>query len=208
MKEITKEQRANLLLYATYTILYMNDMACFSIQQLGKEVMARDKESKKIYGALLKRCKHYINDLESRINRAIDAWCDYCTNMDDICDESYNEYKVEIFNTYKKANVDDCSYLANVEAMRSMVELAVQGGKHIIEDVCIYIPDATWLKDCLIADMMRVANNFANWSYRRVPENIKIDLNEESDVMKKFNTFSSLLIDYDSFVKSHNNFGL
>lgn len=207
MNKITKEQEDTLCLYAIYTILYMNDMACFSVQQLNKQVMNKDKESKKIYGALLKRSRLYLNKIEEVVDRTLDVWCDYCTNMDDICDDAYSKFKEELFNTYNKSNIEDCDYMANVEVMRSMVELSVEAGKHIIKDVCMYIPDATWLQNYLLVDMMRVANNFANWSYRKVPRDVKINFNDESEVMVKFHEFSSLLIDYGNFNKSYHQAG-
>ena len=38
VEKISKEQEERLLLYATYTILYLNDTACFAIQQLSSSV--------------------------------------------------------------------------------------------------------------------------------------------------------------------------
>ena len=93
MKEITKEQEDRLLLYSIYTILYLNDTACFSVQQLNKDVMERDKESQKIYKALLKRNKFYLNKMASIVDRSIDYYCDYCTAMDEICDNAYSDFK-------------------------------------------------------------------------------------------------------------------
>lgn len=201
--EITKEQEERLLLYATYTILYLNDTACFSIQQLGKSVKERDKESQKIYGALLKRNKHYLDAINKIVDNKMDYYCDYCTEMDNICDDAYSEFKASLHNAYSDANIDDCQYMAQVETMRSMVELSVEAGKKVIDSVSTATPRAKWLGNYLLADMIRVANNFANWSYRKVPKGIKVDLSIDSDVMNKFKDLSGKLIDYESFITAY-----
>lgn len=203
MEGITKEQEERLLLYATYTILYINDTACFSIQQLNKEVMDKDKESKKIYGALLKRSRLYLNKIEEVVDRTLDVWCDYCTEMDEICDEAYQEFKNSLLNAYKEHNIEDYQYMASIEIMRSAVELSVESGRRIIEDVTKYIPKAKWFERYLLVDMLRVANNFSNWAYRKIPKGVHIDFNEQSEVMIKFRKLSSLLIDYYSFDKAY-----
>ena len=55
----------------------------------------------------------------------------------------------------------------------------------------------------LPVDMLRVANNFANWEYRKIPKDIVINFNEESEVMHEFRKLSECLIDYNSFDKAY-----
>lgn len=204
MKEITKEQEERLLLYATYTILYLNDTACFSIQQLGRWLQDKDKESKKIYMALLKRNKEYLDKMNNVVGRSMEYYCDYCTEMDNICDNAYNEFKNALYETYKACDVQDYEYMAHVETMRSMVELSVEAGKKVISDIKKFLPSVTFLENYLLIDMARVANNFSDWSYRKVPNNVSIDFSDsECDVMKKFRNLSTLLIDYYSFDQSY-----
>ena len=202
-QKLSKEQEERLLLYATYTILYLNDTACFSIQQLGKDVQGQDKESKKIYGALSKRCTNYINRISKIVDKNMDYYCDFCTEMDDICDKDYVEFKHSLHNAYKDASIECHDYFAKVETMRSMVELSVEAGRKIISDVYKYVPKVKWLENYLLSDMMRVANNFSSWAYRKIPKNIVIDFNKESEVMIMFKKLSMSLIDYQSFDKAY-----
>lgn len=205
MKEITKEQEERLLLYATYTILYMNDMACFSIQQLSKDVMKKDKESKKIYGALTKRTKTYLDKISRIVDNKMDYYCDFCTEMDNLCDDAYVLFKESLNKAYKDANIVGYEYMAKVETMRSMVELSVEAGKKVITSVSTVTPKAKWLGNYLFVEMMRIANNFAKWAYRKVPQETSINFNEESDVMQKFKKLSECLIDFYSFDKAYRN---
>lgn len=205
MEGITKEQEERLLLYATYTILYLNDTACFAVQQLGRSVKEKDKESQKIYEALLKRSSTYLKQLSSIIQSNIDYYCDYCTGMDDRADEAYTDFKKSLVGTYNKYNIEDFEYMSEVETMRSMVELSVEGGLKIINDVSKHTQQAKYLEKYLLVDMMRVANNFSNWSYRKVPKDVKIDFNKDNDVMIKFHELSKILLDYFSFDAAYRN---
>ena len=47
-----KEKEADVLIYVMYTMFYVNDMACNCIFDLEPYVKEKDKETKKIYGAL------------------------------------------------------------------------------------------------------------------------------------------------------------
>ena len=181
----------------------MNDMACFSIQQLGKLVQDKDKESKKIYGALLKRSGEYQRTIDKIVDNKMDYYCDYCTEMDSICDDAYFEFKTSLKNAYSNANIDDYEYISQVEIMRSMVELSVEAGKRVIYDATKVLKQADFLKNYLIVDMLRVANNFSKWAYRKIDNNVKVDLNEDGEVMTNFRKLSECLIDYYSFDKAY-----
>ena len=202
VEKISKEQEERLLLYATYTILYLNDTACFAIQQLSSRV-PDDKESKKIYGALLKRSKQYLSKIDKIVDNKIDYYCDFCTEMDSICDEQLFAFKKSLQKSYNDANIDNHEYLSMVETMRSMVDLAVTAGKDVITKLSVSLPKLSWLSNYLIVDMLRVANNFANWEYRKIPKGVIINFNEESEVMQEFRKLSECLIDYNSFDKAY-----
>ena len=202
VEKISKEQEERLLLYATYTILYLNDTACFAIQQLSSRV-PDDKESKKIYGALLKRSKQYLAKIDKIVDNKMDYYCDFCTEMDSICDEQLFAFKKSLQKAYAYANIENPDYYATVETMRSMVDLAVEAGKKVVSNLKSVIPQSKWLLNYIPAEILRVANNFAKWEYRKIPKNIVVDFNEESEVMQEFRKLSECLIDYNSFDKAY-----
>lgn len=202
--KISKEQEERLLLYSTYTILYLNDTACFSIYQLGSEI-PEEKEVKKIYGALLKRSKEYLEKINKIVDNKMDYYCDYCTEMDKICDEHFFAFQKSLQKAYAYANVENAEYFATIETMRSMVDLAVEAGKKVVSSIDVALPKAKWLLNYLPNEMLRVANNLAKWEYRKIPKNIVVDFNEESEVIQKFRKLSECLIDYNSFDKAYRN---
>lgn len=202
IKKMSKEQEERLLLYATYTILYLNDTACFTIQQLNP-IVSNNKESRKIYGALLKRSKEYLSKIDKIVDNKMDYYCDFCTEMDSICDKQLFTFKKTLQKAYDESNIDNSEYFASVESMRSMVDLAVEAGKNVISKLSVALPEISWLLKYLPTDMMRVANNFANWEYRKIPKGIVINFNEESEVMQEFRKLSECIIDYNSFDKAY-----
>lgn len=202
VEKISKEQEERLLLYATYTILYLNDTACFAIQQVGS-ILPKNKESQKIYGALLKRSRQYLVKIDKIVDNKMDSYCDFCTEMDSICDEQFFAFKKSLQKSYAYANIENPEYYATIETMRSMVDLAVEAGKNVIERLSVALPQMSWMFNYLLVDALRIANNLANWEYRKIPKDIVINFNEESEVMQEFRKLSECLIDYNSFDKAY-----
>lgn len=204
LDKITKEQEERLLLYATYTILYLNDTACFTIQQLCTHV-PENKESKKIYGALLKRGNEYLNKINTVVDNKMDYYCDYCTEMDEITNEAYFAFKKSLQKAYATLNLDNCEYFSMVETMRAMVDLAVEAGRKVIASIHDVVPKSKWLECYLLVDMQRVANNFATWEYRKIPKDMIVNFNQDKEVMDCLKELSKCLISYNSFDKAYRN---
>ena len=108
-QKISKEQEEGLLLYSIYTILYLNDTACFYVQQLSSKI-PNEKECKKIYGALLKRSKEYLHKIEKIVDNKMEYYCDYCTEMDDICDKQGVSFRESLQKAYSDANIEKAEY--------------------------------------------------------------------------------------------------
>lgn len=200
MDKLKEEQ---LLLYATYTILYLNDTACNCIKELQQYVDGMDKESKKIYGALSKRANKYFEALGNIVDNSIDYLADYCSEMDDLCYSPMLNFKNALYDAYKEHNIDNSEYYTQVETMRSMVELAIVASKKVIASVYTKVPKAKWLNNYIINEIGRVANNFADWSYRKVPKDLHINLNDDCCVMKHFREMSEIMVDFKSFHKAY-----
>ena len=197
------KQEENVMLYATYNVLYVNDIACNLVKELICEIDDKDKETKKIFGALLKRANEYFKKVESIIGTRIDYFADYCGEMDDICDPYIDKFRNDLYETYSSHNIENPLWYAKVETMRSMCELAVHSNKHLVERISVKYPRAKWLNYYLIEDISKVANNFTHWVYRKVPKNISIDFNQDSDVMVSFRELNTALMEYDNFEKCY-----
>lgn len=196
MKDVEEEK---ILLYSTYTILYLNDTACNLVKEVETYMHDKDKESKKIFGALIKRVNEYLEKVNSVIQDKVDYFADYNTEMDDLCYDATIDFKNELFDVYSMHNLGDCEYLTQVETMRSMIDLALYASQRVIENASKKTSRAKWLNFYVISDISRVGNNFANWTYRKLPKDTGFNVNDESDVMKKFRKLSEILVDFKSF---------
>ena len=199
MENKLSQQEENVMLYATYNILYVNDVACNLIKELVYELDDKDKETKKIYGALLKRAKAYFKKVNTIVGDKIEYFADYCGEMDDVCDPFIDKFREELYKAYKSHNIGDEVWYAKVEIMRSMCELAVHSNKHLIDRISIKYPRAKWLSYYCIEDIMKVANNFTHWVYRKVSNGVTIDFSQDSDVMVSFRALNTALMEYDNF---------
>lgn len=198
-----KEDEQKILLYATYTILYLNDTACNCVKDLIDIVKSKDKESQKIYGALTKRALGYFRNINDIIGDKIDFFADFCSEMDDICDQLLVDFKNSIRDAYMRCSLEDSDYYAKVETMRSMVGLAMFASNKIINTAKDKISDISFLKNYVMTDMSKIADNFSNWAYRNVPKNLNVNFNEESEVMVIFRELSQKMVDFESFDKAY-----
>lgn len=199
---IPKEKEEQFSLFATYTILYIHDTACNCIKELEPYIKDKDKETKKIYGALKKRANEHFDKVNNVVSTSINYLADFCSEMDDICYDSMLAYKNALYDTYKEKNLEDCEYYTQVETMRSMVEVANFSAKRILESLKQIIPNVVWLEYYTIPDLVKIANNFADWCYRKTPKDLQIDY-VKSGVIEKLHKVSELMVEYKSFDKAY-----
>ncbi len=199
--DLKEKQEENILLYSTYTILYLNDTACNCIKDLSPYMQNKDKESKKIYGALMKRAKCYFDNINSLIGDKIEYFADYCSEMDDILYKPTLDFKTALLKLYK--GLDDCEYYAQIEITRSIIGLSISVSNKIIEKASKITQNASWLKQYVLSDLGRIANNLSDWAYHYTPKDFKIDLNKQSALMDSFSKLSQAMVDFESFDKAY-----
>lgn len=68
---------------AIYNILYVNDLACACVIDMKDKVKTQDKETQKIYSALLKRQWNYEREITKIIGEQIGFCADVNAEMDD-----------------------------------------------------------------------------------------------------------------------------
>lgn len=199
---MNKEQQANCTLYSMYTILYLNDATCNNILALSKYVKNRDKETRKIFGALEKRSFDYFYKLRKIIGLdKMYFFSDFCSEMDGVVDPLIEKYEESIKKTYEKHGLTDCEFYAKVETIRSLSDLSIIAGKRILERLLEVSDKSKNLNQYLLTEINRITQNFATWVYRK--EKKGIDLNKEEDVLNNLNKLYQEVIDYKNFEKSY-----
>lgn len=200
---VPKEKEENLLLYATYTILYLNDTAYNCVKELEPYIEDKDKETKKIFGALKKRVDKYFHNLNTIAKDSIAYLADYCAEMDDICYDSMLAFKNSLYDVYTECNLDDSEYFTQVETMRSMAEVSFVASKKIVNALKRKVRKTDCLNNYISDEFSKIANNFADWAYRKAPKDLNINFNEDTEVMKNFQEMSGLMVDYNSFSEAY-----
>lgn len=196
----------NILKYATYTILYANDLACNCIKDLKPFIAHKDKETQKIYGALLKRATNYLRFVRGVIKEESNNFlADYNSVMDDINDESVVLFKEAIINAYKKGNISEYEFLGNVEVARSMFYLSIATLDCLISKLSSSAINSFCLNTYSLKPYSYIMDNFVKWCYRFAEKEMSCDLDISTDeeVMKHFVKINENLLNYESFDKCY-----
>lgn len=201
--EISKEKEEFVLLYSTYNILYINDLACNLVKELEPFIPNDDKEAKKIYYALLKRARKYFGMVDKIIGDKVYYLADYFGEMDDISDSLVQNFQHEIECEYENAKIDNCSLYAKVETMRSMCDFAKYTSEIIISRIKRITKKADVLNFYNIEEVVRIANNLANWMYRKIPKGIEVKFNKDSRTIKSLEKLNEALLDFENFKTSY-----
>lgn len=197
----------NILKYATYTILYANDLACNCIKDLKPFISHKDKETQKIYGALLKRATNYLRFVRGVIKEESNNFlADYNSVMDDINDESVVLFKEAIINAYKQGNISEYEFLGNVEVARSMFYLSIATLECLVDKLSSLTINSFCLNTYSLKPYSYIMDNFVKWCYRFAEKEMSddLDLSKDEDVMKHFVKINENLLNYESFDKCYN----
>lgn len=196
----------NILKYATYTILYVNDLACNCIKDLMPFIAHKDKETQKIYGALLKRATNYLRFVRSVIKEESNNFlADYNSVMDDINDESVVLFKEAIINAYKQGNISEYEFLGNVEVARSMFYLSIATLDCLISKLSSSAINSFCLNTYSLKPYSYIMDNFVKWCYRFAEKEMScdLDISKDEEVMKHFVKINENLLNYESFDKCY-----
>ena len=196
----------NILKYATYTILYVNDLACNCIKDLKPFIAHKDKETQKIYGALLKRATNYLRFVRGVIKEESNNFlADYNSVMDDINDESVVLFKEAIINAYKQGNISEYEFLGNVEVARSMFYLSIATLDCLISKLSSSAINSFCLNTYSLKPYSYIMDNFVKWCYRFAEKEMScdLDISKDEEVMKHFVKINENLLNYESFDKCY-----
>lgn len=188
------QEEDNVLSYITLSLLYLNDLVCNAIRDLEPHVANKDKETKKIYGALKKRAVKYLNQVNTMMKPDIYRLAFYFSYMDDLCEESLREYAMEIRAVFDKYDVNDPIYLSQVEIIRCLADKAVLTNKYMVEYARKVTPKALKMSEFRLDDIKRVANNFAFWAYRHIETSEPVNFNNEEKAYEAFSKLCKVLI--------------
>lgn len=183
-QEEPKTTSLDLLLSATYLILWLNDCATNLIKDIEYDIKFKDKETRKIYGALKRRINIYQHEIHSIVG---DNKAEFFANFNEAMDDTFmpliNDIKKEILKLYVEHDINDADYLSMVEIARFMTEYSCKVNINCVRDMYKLTDKAVSLRSYRLTELNQIMENFANWSYRNCPF---FNLNDQSEVLNKF----------------------
>lgn len=190
-KEEPKTSSIDLLLSATYLILWLNDCATNLIKDIEYDIKFKDKETRKIYGALKRRINIYQHEIHSIVG---DNKAEFFANFNEAMDDTFmpliNDIKKEILKSYVEHDIDDADYLSMVETARFMTEYSCKVNINCVRDMYKLTDKAVSLRNYRLTELNQIMENFANWSYRNCPF---FNLNDQSEVLNKFHILDNAI---------------
>lgn len=196
---------SNVVLYCVYSILYANDLSCNMIQDLERFVKCKDKETRKIYGALIKRVKKYKSMLYEIMGDAVGFFADYNENMDDINDENLTKFRTSIINFYKEQGFDDYEFLGYIEAAHTSLVFSNNVRNVVLDVAKQHEVDVKRLYIYNLLELKKVMDDLSHWCYRHVRKTLveEINLFQDKGILENFAQMNENLLNYDNFEKCY-----
>lgn len=186
------------LLFMMYTTLYSNDMVYNYVKELESFIVDKDKETKKIYGALRKRIDSYFDKTNKLLGSSSYFFADFASFLDEDVDKAISELKSIMLKCYNDAGFEDSDFLSILEVTRSICAIAVDN----VNDIQMQLVKQRIIPQRIeygnLTEIFKILNNLCNWAYRKVDKNILVSL--DSDVLrKKINVVIDNIFDLHSF---------
>lgn len=175
---------------AIYNILYVNDLACACVIDMKDKVKTQDKETQKIYGALLKRQINYEKELLNILQGQINFCADVNAEMDDAVQDKVLSLYVAIYDYLKANNVDNCTFIAHAELAYTIIGYSIMSIDKRIEECRKYNKDVVNLQTYKLLGMRDVARNLCNWLGRKCNG---LNLNDCQEIKNAYHELDKVL---------------
>ena len=175
---------------AIYNILYVNDLACACVIDMKDKVKSQDKETQKIYSALLKRQWNYEREITKIIGEQIGFCADVNAEMDDAVQDKVFSLYVAICGYLKANNVDNCTFIAHAELAYTIIGYSILSIDKRIEECRKYNKDIVNLQRYKLIGMLDVSKNLCNWLERNCNG---LDLNDCQEIKEAYRELDKVL---------------
>lgn len=197
----TEQERENAFAYAFYTSMYALDTLCNFIRELAPMVADKDKETRKIYGALKKRANAHLRTFDKDLGNDAIVFAAFCEYRDEVVDEKLSAYKQSFMRAYRE--LPQPSYYAHVETIRILSELVNNSIKDVVKKVVDIEPNAWWIKRYVNDDIPRIASNLADWVYEQLPDDNKVDFSVQKEIEDAFEALGESLFSFDGYLDAY-----
>lgn len=194
----------NAVLYATYISLYVNDIACNSIYDIKPYVADKDKETRKIYGALKKRADHYFAHV-SKVVKLDGSYflADFNQVIDECADKPMEMLVKTIKGCLRKYNIEDDGLICNTIVAHILVETAVTVVTTLSDEMKKEDGWKRGLDGWKLTEIRRVTRNLYFWVCRKIEDGVIQEINRVVEPITSL--FSSSVFGYNNFEKAYEN---
>ena len=197
----TEQERESAFAYAFYTSMYALDTLCNFIRELSPMIADKDKETRKIYGALKKRANAHLRTFDKELGNDAIVFAMFCEYRDEVVEEKLLGYKQCFMRAYRE--LPQPSYYAHIETIRILSELVNNTIKSIIKKVVDVAPNAWWVKSYVNDDIPRIASNLADWVYGQLPDDSNVDFSVQKEVEDAFEALGESLFSFDGYLDAY-----
>lgn len=192
--------------YAIYTILCVNDLARDSILSLKRYVEQKDKETKKIFGALLKRMNTYDKNIKNILGDEHGLRSIYNSFMDEEIDAYIEGLVNRINELYEENDVEDSEFLSLIEYSSICVHVANRVWEKMRSTLYWKGLHDEWLLEYKMDEICKISSNLSAWCYRKEQKKKKnlIHLGEDAILQYNLNAIFSVVANIDVFKQCYN----
>ena len=131
---------------AIYNILYVNDLACACVIDMKDKVKTQDKETRKIYSALLKRQWNYEREMVKILGDQIDFCADVNAEMDETVQIKLCNLYDAIYDYLQSNGVENYGFIAYAELAYTIIGYSILSIDKRIEECRKYNKDVVNLQ--------------------------------------------------------------
>lgn len=204
----TEQEAQSMILYITYSVLYMNDTACNVCREIEpklKEMPFKGNGAKKIYGALMKKVDYYYTHSTKVFGQEIDFIAEQFGNLDDIFDDLVIGVKKAVEQCYTEQGLEHADFYAKVEQARLISEYAVMANKFFTETFGKIIPFLKNLKGWCIEDIKSTATSMSDFCFEIIKNRLYVNMQEYKPIKKAINKLNNTFLNTSKFIEAYNN---
>lgn len=175
---------------AIYNILYVNDLACACVIDMKDKVKTQDKETQKIYGALLKRQWNYEREITKIIGEQIGFCADVNAEMDDSVQTKLCDLYDAIYSYLQDNGVENYGFIAYAELAYTIIGYSIMSIDKRIEECRKYNKEVVNLQRYKLLGMRDVSKNLCNWVERKCKG---INLNDSKEIIEAYRELDKVL---------------
>lgn len=197
----TNSEQESAFAYAFYTSLYALDTLCNFIRELSPMVEDKDKETRKIYGALKKRATSHLRTFNKDLGNEAEVFALFCEYRDDMVEDKLIAYKQSFVCAYRDLPHPD--YYAHIETIRILSEYINNTIKSIMKKVVTIVPNAWWIKEYVNDDIPKIASNLAHWVYGQLPDDSKVDFSVQHEIEVALEELGDSLFNHEHYLEAY-----